>query len=273
MSAASLSDLARVARALPTMLRVGFSAVVAYRVEFFVWILAYTMPLIMLALWTAVAREAPVGRFGEKEFQAYFLATLVIRLLAASWVVWELTIEIRHGTLGMRLLRPVHPLLSFATENLAAIPMRLAAVTPIAGLSLLWIGVGVLSDDPIQLLLFPLTLVGAWLMMFLIMSLIGTVALFSESSLALFDLWLGLYVVFSGYVMPLELYPDWIQSIVNWLPFRFMLSFPVETLLGLSPREATVNGLLFQAMYVVVLFVSLRLLWRAGIRRFAAYGG
>jgi ABC-type uncharacterized transport system permease subunit len=60
---------------------------------------------VMLAIWSAVAREAPVGRFGQKDFVAYYLAALVVRLLTGAWVVWELTFEVRQGTLAYRLLR------------------------------------------------------------------------------------------------------------------------------------------------------------------------
>ena len=80
----------RTLRAAPTLLRVGFAEAVAYRAEFLVWLLSTNMPLVMLALWTAVAREAPVGRFGQKDFVAYYLAALVVRLMSGAWVVWEL---------------------------------------------------------------------------------------------------------------------------------------------------------------------------------------
>ena len=62
-------------RALPTLFRVGFAEVVAYRAEMLVWVLATTMPLIMLALWSAVSHDAPVGRFDQEDFVAYFLAS------------------------------------------------------------------------------------------------------------------------------------------------------------------------------------------------------
>ena len=112
------------ARALPAMLRAGFASAVAYRSEFLIWILSTNMPLVMLALWSAVARDAPVGRFGESRFRAYFLAALIVRLLTGSWVLWEMNYEVRQGTLGMRLLRPVHPFVSYAADNLAALCQR-----------------------------------------------------------------------------------------------------------------------------------------------------
>ena len=63
--------------------------------------LATTMPLVMLALWGAVARDAPVGRYGEPKFVAYFLATFVVRQLTGAWVFYAMNFEIRDG-------HPVH---------------------------------------------------------------------------------------------------------------------------------------------------------------------
>ncbi len=267
------ADLSRSVRALPTMVRVGFAGAIAYRAEMVVWILAYTMPLIMLALWVAVAKEAPVGRFDEQGFQAYFLATLITRLLTGAWVVWELNQEIRQGLLSMRLLRPVNPLLSYFGDNLGALPMRLAIVLPIFVGTLLWLGPGILTDDPVQLLLVPLTYAGAFAMTFTLMAAIGSLAFYWEQSISVFDLYLGLYFVFSGYIMPLELFPGWLRELAAWLPFRYMLSYPVENLLGLVDRGAALRALAVQWGYVALFTVGLAAIWRGGVKRYGAFGG
>ena len=101
--------MTRTLRALPTLLRIGFADAVAYRAELVVWLLSTNMALVMMALLTAVARDGPVGRFGQRDFVAYYLATLVVRLVTGAWVVWEANLEIRQGTLAFRLLRPIHP--------------------------------------------------------------------------------------------------------------------------------------------------------------------
>jgi len=268
-----MKQLAHTLRALPTLLRIGFGEALAYRAEFLIWVFAYTMPIIMLALWSEVAREAPVGRFGEREFQAYFLITLVVRLATGSWVVWEMNTEVRQGTLQKRLLRPVHPLLTYLTENVAALPMRLVVATPIVTAALWWVGSDVLSDDLVQWAIFPLTLLGAFLLTFLAMACIGTLSLFWESSIALFDLWLGFYTVLSGYVMPLELFPASVRAIVSYLPFRFMLAFPVENLLGMIDRQRALGELFMQWGWVALFTALVLLLWRAGMKRFGAFGG
>jgi ABC-2 type transport system permease protein len=263
----------RVLRAVPTLVRVGFAEAVAYRAEMLVWLLSTTMPLVMLALMSAVARDGPVGRFGQADFTAYYLVALVVRLMTGAWVIWEVNFEIRQGTLAYRLLRPIHPLVAYAAENVGAMPLRLVAVLPIAAGALVATGGERLTHDPLLLAVFPLAIVGAWLITFLAMSVIGALAFWVESSGSLFEVWLGLFGVFSGYLIPLELFPSWLATTARFLPFRYMLAFPVEMEIGFTPRAAALGELAIQWTFVAVLAVAARGVWRMGLRRFAAFGG
>ncbi len=267
------SDLARAAKAFPTLLRVGVSEVVAYRAEFLVWILTTNMPLVMLALWHAVAADGPVGRFGQREFTVYYLGVLVVRLLTSNWVAWQLSMEVRDGTLSAKLLRPVHPLYALAADHLSAVPMRALVISPIAFI-LVFVGHDrLVGHDGRLLIVCLLSLVGAWLLSFFAMVALGALAFFIESSLGVFELWLGIYAIFSGYLIPLEALPSWIGTAARALPFRFMLAFPVETLVGLSKPADALRDLGLQWAYVAASAVGGLAVWRAGVRRFAAYGG
>jgi len=263
----------RTLRAIPTLLRVGLAEAVSYRTELLVWLLATNMPLVMLALWTAVAREAPVGRFGQKDFVAYYLAALVVRLMSGAWVVWELTFEIRQGTLAYRLLRPIHPLVAYAMENVAAMPLRLAVSLPVALLALWFTSAERLTHDPLLLVLFPFTVLGGWLITFLAMAIVGTLAFRADSATSLFEIWMGLYGLLSGYLIPLELFPPWVIAVARVLPFRSMLGFPVEMVTGLLTRQQALVELAIQWGWIAGLFVGVRFAWRAGLRHFAAFGG
>jgi ABC-2 type transport system permease protein len=265
--------ITRALRAMPGLLRVGFAGAVAYRAEFLVWVLAYTTPLIMLALWTAVAAEGAVGRFGEREFSSYFAATLIVRLGSGAWVIWDMNWEVRQGTLQRRLLWPIHALLTYLAENLAALPMRIAIAIPIGIATTIVLGTSVWVRDPVQLAIIPFSVLGAFLLTFLPMAIIGTLSLWWESSVALYDLWLAMYTVFSGYVVPLELFPARLGAVVAWLPFRQMLAFPVENLTGLVNREQALHNLALQWSYVALFALIAASMWRAGIKRFAAFGG
>jgi viologen exporter family transport system permease protein len=260
-------------RALPSLFQVSFSEAVAYRAEFLVWMLSTTMPLIMLALWSAVAREAPLGRFGQKEFVAYFLATFIVRQLTGSWVAWEMNFEIRHGTLALRLLRPIHPMLTFAVQNLAAQPLRLVVALPMACVWLASLGTAQLPRDPALWAAFAAAMLGAWLISFLASFAVGCLAFSMESSIKIMEVWLTLFFVFSGYLIPVELFPPALRSVVGWLPFRYQLGLPVELLTSAHDRATALALLGRQWAWAVLLLAAALWQWRSGLRRFAAFGG
>ena len=260
-------------RALPTMLRVGFAEAVAYRAELLVWVLATTMPLIMLALFSAVAREAPIGRFGEAEFVAYFLATFIVRQLAGSWASYQINQEVRDGTLAMRLLRPIHPLVAYATEHTAALPMRALVSVPVAVIWLVSSGSTQLTRDPLIWLVWCAAMLGAWLVTLFVNMAVGCLSFFLESSLKVMDIWLALFFVFSGYLIPTELFPEPLRAVSDWLPFRYQIGFPVELMTGAHDLHGALLLLLRQWMFVALLFALTMVLFRRGVARFAAYGG
>jgi ABC-2 type transport system permease protein len=74
-------------------------------------------------------------------------------------------------------------------------------------------------------------------------------------------------------MLPLELLPHGLRAVVDWLPFRFLLSFPVETMLGLRSVRAACTDLAVQWLYLAIFLAATLRLWRAGVKRYAAYGG
>jgi ABC-2 type transport system permease protein len=267
------ADLRRAVRAYPTLLRVGLAEAVAYRAEMLVWMLTTTMPLVSLALWSAVAETAPVGRFTQRGFAGYFLATLLVRQLTGSWLVWELNQEIRGGTLSRRLLRPIHPLITYSAQNLAAIPLRFAMTLPAAVVWLVVLEPGAFPRSPLALVAGVLAILGAWLINFFTMALIGSIAFFLESSTAIFDLWMVAFMLLSGYLVPLELFPPALRGVIHALPFRYVIAFPVEIFTGILRGEAILPELGIQWAYVLGAGAAAILAFRSGVKRFSAFGG
>lgn len=266
-------NIGSTARALPALFRIGFAEAVAYRAEFLVWILSTTMPLVMLALFSAVARDAPVGRFGQKEFVAYFLATFIVRQLTASWVAWQINYEVRQGDLATRLLRPISPIVAFAVTNLAAQPLRLVIAIPVAMAGLFTVGLSELPRDPALWAVWCAAMLGGWLITYLASFAIGSLAFFLESSIKAMDVWLALFFVFSGYMIPVELFPPIVRRCGDWLPFRYQIGLPVELMTSAHGRGEALRLLAAQWVWVAVLLIAALTFWRRGLRRFAAYGG
>ena len=201
---------------------------------------------------------------------------LAVRLLTSNWVAWQISMEVRDGTLSAKLLRPIHPLYALAADHLSAVPMRALVISPIVALLFYTSWDRLVGHDP-ALAAGPgcSSLVGAWLLIFFAMVLLGALAFFIESSI-------GVVRALARRLRDLLRLPHpargrcptgWARA-AQVLPFRFMLAFPVETLVGLlDPGAGPSRSSPSQWAYVALAFVGALTVWRAGVRRFAAYGG
>jgi ABC-2 type transport system permease protein len=265
------STARRTLGALPTLFRIGVAETVAYRAEFLVWMLTSTMPLINLALWSTVAREAPFRGYSSADFVAYFLANMIVRNMTGNWVAWQMSEEIRTGTMAMRMLRPVHPFVALAASQGAALPLRSLVALPIAVILLVSSGASSLTGDPVQLAALVPSILLAWLLTFAILFAIGTASFWITQSMAIANLYFGAYSLLSGYLMPLELMGP-VGRIAMWLPFRYMLSAPIELMIKRLSHEQVLELLAGQVAWAVILLTCALALWRRGVRRFEAVG-
>ncbi len=261
----------RLVRIMGAMWRLGVSEAMAYRAAMLIWILTTTFPLVSLALWSSLAEHGPIGDYGRADFVAYFVAAFLIRQLTASWVVWDLAGQIASGDLSTLLMRPVHPLLHHLMSNLAALPVRTMLAAPVGVIVLVFAGGVEVSAGP-HLLLVPLAIGMAWLLNLCVQICVACVAFWVTSSAALFEIWLGLYMVLSGYAVPTSLFPAGLAAVVRWLPFHAALGFPVELVIGRLSLAEMATGFALQALWILVFGGLAWTLWRRGLRAYGAVG-
>jgi ABC-2 type transport system permease protein len=264
-------------RVFPALFRLGLAQMVAYRAEIVVWILTATLPILSLLVWDRVVDGGPVGRFDRGAFARYFAVGLVVRQLTGAWVVWDLNEKIRTGALTQELLRPIHPLLLPMAENLAALPTRVVVLTPlILGIVLARPELLQWPDAAAGLLTIPaaiLSLCLAWAVTFTIQAAFGCLAFFTGQSLGIWQLWFGLWMLLSGYMIPAELIPGPLGASAAWLPFRAAFGVPVEIAAGLHGTADLLPLLALQLLWLTVALVVFRRVWRAGVRRWESTGG
>lgn len=260
------------ARVVAATWRISVAEAVAYRVSMLLWILTTTFPLVSLALWAGLAEAGPIGDYARPDFVAYFVAAFLIRQFTASWVVWELSGQIRTGELNTLLMRPMPPLVYHAVQNLAALPVRVALALPI-GIAVLVIAGGLQWPGVSGMATLGLALALAWLTNLGVHVCIGCLAFWVTESTPLFELWLGLYLVLSGAAVPTSLYPAGLAEVVRALPFHATLGFPVELAIGRLSAAETAQGLGLQALWALVFGALGAWLWRRGVRNYEGVGG
>jgi ABC-2 type transport system permease protein len=76
--------------------------------------------------------------------------------------------------------------------------------------------------------------------------------------------------ILSGFLMPLAFFPDLLHPVLYALPFRGMVQMPSEMYLG---QSGIAGGLLFQAVWLVVLIAAAQWLFGRAQRKVVVQGG
>ncbi|MDA0710336.1 MAG: ABC-2 type transporter, partial [bacterium] len=77
----------------------------------------------------------------------------------------------------------------------------------------------------------------------------------------------------SGITLPLLFFPDWTQSLINALPFRYIMDVPFRFYLGQIPAEDLWHHLPFQVGWLLSLMGAGRFLVSRATHRLVVQGG
>jgi ABC-2 type transport system permease protein len=245
-----------------------------YRVQSVLWMLLEVIrPVIFLAAWVAVANAqgGRVGAYEVRDFAAYYISLTLVLHLVFSWNAYDFEYEVRQGRLSPKLLRPLHPLHYAVVENLV---WKATTFVPL----LICLAIVIVTFEarfrttPAHLILFvPSVLLGAALS-FISGWVLATTAFWTTRVHAVSTLWDRGVFIFAGMIAPIALLPGALQTLSLVLPFGYMLGVPAEILRGGVDVPTALMLMAGQGIWLLVFYVALHYVWRAGVRRYTAVG-
>ncbi|MDJ0696770.1 MAG: ABC-2 family transporter protein [Mastigocoleus sp. MO_167.B18] len=252
-----------------TFLSVYYAYMLEYRAELVLWILSGSLPIILMGVWSEAAQG---GNFGlnSVDFARYFIAVFIVRQLSVVWVIWEFEREIVEGKLSPRLLQPIDPvwhhISSHISERIARTPF---AIVLILLFFLLYPQAFWLPNFG-NLLLFLIASVMAFALRFVIQYTFAMFAFWTERASALENLWFLFYLFLSGYIAPLEVFPEVVREIVLLTPFPYLINFPAAILVGVPVDLG--RGFLSTIGWFLLFLGLNRIFWRLGLKRYSGMG-
>jgi ABC-2 type transport system permease protein len=260
------------ARTYGVLISVALANMLQYRAVMLLWAAwGIVAPLVSLAVWTAAARGRSLAGFDRAELAGYFLITMVVSHVTTAWDTEIFSWMVKSGTLSSRLLRPMHPIFQSAADNVAYKLCTVAILLPI------WVLIGILIRPALHLTparaLWLLPAMGlAASLTFIWGYCVALVAFWTTNIRAINQLYYTGMTFLAGRLAPLALLPAALRTFGDYLPFRWMIAFPVELGLGRVPDAQIPVGLALQAFWLVFGIGAFRLIWARGIRSYSAVG-
>ncbi|MDP9195264.1 MAG: hypothetical protein M3O22_00585 [Pseudomonadota bacterium] len=225
-----------------------------------------------VSVWTMVP-DVTLARLGLGYDQIIWYAVLTgcvnYPLVRAYRVIEE---DIHTGALGSFLSRPVGHVTLRLGEAVGGALLRAAVLAPFAVLfSVLVTGTWLLSGWAIPAWILSVALgIVLWTLLHM---LIGFSASWMRSARPVFMLVGKGVLVLGGVIMPISLYPGWVQTLAWSTPFPAMLYIPAHWTLETVSLSSALTGLSVQLFWIVLTGTALALASCMAEQRFIRRGG
>ena len=262
-------------RVIRRMVALNVMETLEYRGAFFVFMVnTVVTPLVSLLVWLTVSEQGVSLPYDRSQLVTYYVLLSVVSMLTGTWGASFLADDIRLGSLSKWLLRPSPFIAGWIGNNVGEKVVKLPLLLPLVGLVALAFRADLrLPADPRAWLLFSLCLPLAAAIAFLLDYVTGLSAFWIQDVKSLDRVRRLVGAFLAGQFVPLALFPPALLPLLEALPFRYTLSFPLEVLTGSLSAEATARGMLWQIGYCLGLWVCYRLMWHFGLKSYAAPGG
>ncbi len=266
------------APALLEVIKIEFKEDLQYTFAFMMSIVV--QPIIMLiniALFTSIFaynETSQVVGYELGQLIWYMTAAHFIWVIVFNFADWRIADRILSGDLNMDLLRPYS---LFKYELGIAIGLRITAVLTelIPGIIVYVLIYFPYFMTPLSLLQFIALLPGSFLIMYMLNFLTGLSAFKLQSNESISGIKSMLISVLGGSLIPLEFFPEGVRQVLAFLPFQYIFYWPIQFFLNTDTSNrpgAFLQALGLQGLWVLILFLISKFVWKRASRDFSAVG-
>jgi ABC-2 type transport system permease protein len=247
----------------------------AYRLWFWVTLLGQILTVtLFVAFWEAVYQSrTTIAGLEAQQTITYIILTQLLAPLSMGSVTFWLGRFIRDGSIATELVRPFDLQIRLYVEQWASIVgVLVQQALPIGLLAALVFGFR-LPTDPAIWAVFVVSYGLGMTIIFLTDWLIGSLGFFTTEIWGLGVLRNGVFLFFSGALIPLVMLPAGLRSVAYALPFGQVVYQPISLLAGIAPLQDAPRIILVQLGWTVALTGAARLAYLASVRRVTIQGG
>lgn len=265
---------ASVLKVLRKLISIELVASLMYRTQFAVYMVSTAVSVVIgLLIWLRLEASGAAMPVDREFIVSYYLMLAIVRVLTSTWHSEYLAQVIREGQLNVWLVRPGSYLLNLTANNFAEKSVKIVAITLLLfPVWLVYRGAFVLPADVGQWVLFIFALLLAAVIQFCLTTAIGSLGFWMDDNAGIARARHVISMVLSGELVPLVLYPAWAMDFLQWQPFRFMLSFPLEVLLGTLSAQQLIYGFAMQLMWTALFAWLCWFVWQRGLQSYTAIG-
>jgi ABC-2 type transport system permease protein len=261
-----------------TILKISFQQEFAYKFNFVMWRVRNVIQVfIAFYFWDTLFSDSGRVVFGydRAKILTYVFAILFIRSIVLSARAVDIAGQISNGELSNLLLKPVNFFKYWFARDISSKVLNVGFA--FVETFLLYL----ILRPPIFLQTTPINLMGS--MVFVLLAILLFYFLLFITNMVAFWMpengWAAQFLIigiitefFSGGVFPLNIFPKGAQIVFGYLPFQYLLYFPVQVYLGNATGAEIAKGFVVVVFWIMTLYFMATKIWLRGIKNYASEG-
>jgi viologen exporter family transport system permease protein len=232
-------------------------------------IFGFVQAYILLAVFR---HRTDIGGYDARDTVTYvWLAqAMIMTVYAFGW--YELALRIRDGSIATDLARPLSPLRYWLASDLGRAPYHFLY----RGLPPFVIGAFVFElhyPSARDAVAFLVSLTLAVVVSLAFRFLYNTAAFWLLDYRGVSNIAITASLFFSGMILPLAFFPEWLKAVAYALPFQAMIQVPIDIYLGKHDGASLAGVLALQVGWAVALLGLAAAALHAGTRKVVIQGG
>ena len=246
------------------------------RSRVFVWfVISLFNPIILILFWQgAKLNNASGSQFGISSITTYYLLQLIVSSLLIAHIEEEVAVyDIQEGNLASYILKPFSYFLrKFYSEFSYRIFQGAIGLIVISILFLFYGSFFIISHSLVVLLLSMIIALFAYFISFTYKMTLGIISFWLIDIQGLFQLSEMMLFMFAGFIVPLYFFPKWLEIFTYFLPFPYIVYFPIIAFLGKLSVMELLRVIGIQIIWIAILGGIYSVLWKNGIKKFSGVG-
>lgn len=236
-------------------------------------------PVVLLCgqymLWGALYGQqgGTIGSMTQPEMFTYILIAFSLNNLLGWSSENVLAKEIRNGTVVARCIRPVPFLVQAVSEMTGALVFQALVNFLVVLAGFAFFGAYMEIPSAAAVAGFVPCVILAVLLRIMMIDVFSLLCFFSTGYLGISWTRAALFDFFSGAMIPVAMFPEWLGNVARFTPFPYMIQVPVSVLLGDDTGMGIVQILGMQFVWLVILVLLHSLLYGCARKNMTIAGG
>lgn len=253
-----------------------FEDVLIYRADFITRFISWgTRFFISAYLWIAIvnSKNGEIAGYNLQESLTYFLLIQIVSGFVFSSAGFQTSSDIQSGELSNKLILPADYLLMLFSREFGRNIFFLISNIIIYGI------LGIIFQNYFDLdfyfSMISLAIIStmmAFILNFSMNVILGLFAFWISTAGRLIYTFFGIITLVSGIIVPIDFFPQNIQTLLKFSPFPYMFFYPVHILQSHTINLEIIYGLTLQLLFTCLLTAIMYAVYYKGLKTYEAVG-